>query len=82
VISEDNTSSEPQMMVETEIPLMPGKTTPSVDVGALELEKSYRLDSRLYRDSARVNSAARSKQLSPDVGGQENVKPVPVSYSF
>lgn len=86
VISEDSTFPEPQMAVETEIPLVAGKTMSSIDVGALELERlkkqSYSLDSRLYRDSARVDSAARFEQLSPDVRGQKNVKPVPVSYSF
>ena len=82
VISKDNTSTGPQMAVETEIPLVPGKTISSIDVGALELEKSYRLDSRLYRDSARVDSVARFKQLSPDVRGQHTIKQVPVSYSF
>lgn len=76
-----------QMAVERqEIPLVPGERLPSVDVGALELERlskeSYSLDSRHYRDSARVDSALQLKRLPSDMRDLRDVKQVPVSYSF
>ena len=77
----------PQMAVERpEIPLVPGERLPNVDVGALELERlskeSYSLDSRHYRDSARVDSALRLKQRPSNMRDLRDVKQVPVSYSF
>ena len=77
----------PQVAVERqEIPLVPGERLPSVDVGALELERlskeSYSLNSRHYRDSAHVDSASRLKQLPSDMRDLRRVKQVPVSYSF
>ena len=76
-----------QMAVERpEIPLVPGERLPNVDVGALELERlskeSYSLDSRHYRDSARVDSALQLKQRPSDMRDLRRVKQVPVSYSF
>ena len=77
----------PQMAVERpEIPLVPGERLPNVDVGALELERlskeSYSLDSRHYRDSARVDSALQLKQRPSNMRDLRDVKQVPVSYSF
>lgn len=87
VVFYSDTTPTPQMAVERqEIPLVPGERLPSVDVGALELERlskeSYSLDSRHYRDSARVDSASRLKQLPSDMRDLRRVKQVPVSYSF
>ena len=87
VVFYSDTTPTPQMAVEhQEIPLVPGQILPSVDVGALELERlskeSYSLDSRHYRDSARVDSASRLKQLPSDMRDLRRVKQVPVSYSF
>ncbi|MCY3870533.1 MAG: zf-HC2 domain-containing protein [Gemmatimonadetes bacterium] len=87
VIFYSDTTPTSQMAVERqEIPLVPGERLPSVDVGALELERlskeSYSLDSRHYRDSARVDSASRLKQLPSDMRDLRRVKQVPVSYSF
>ncbi len=81
-----DTTPIPQVAVEREIPLMPGERLPNVDVGALELERlskeSYSLDSRHYRDSARVDSALQLKQRPSDMRDLRRVKQVPVSYSF
>ena len=87
VVFYSDTTPIPQVAVERqEIPLVPGERLPSVDVGALELEhlskESYSLDSRQYRDSARVDSASRLKQLPSDMRDLRDVKQVPVSYSF
>ena len=82
-----DTTPIPQVAVERpEIPLVPGERLPNVDVGALELERlskeSYSLDSRHYRDSARVDSASRLKQRPSNMRDLRDVKQVPVSYSF
>ncbi len=82
-----DTTPIPQVAVERpEIPLVPGERLPNVDVGALELERlskeSYSLDSRHYRDSARVDSALRLKQRPSNMRDLRDVKQVPVSYSF
>ena len=87
VVFYGDTTPTPQVAVERpEIPLVPGEKLPSVDVGALELERlskaSYSLDSRHYRDSARVDSASRLKQRPSDMRDLRDVKQVPVSYSF
>lgn len=87
VVFHGDTTPMPQVSVErSEIPLMKGQILPSVDVGALELERlskeSYSLDSRQYRDSARVDSASLLKQLPSDMRDLRRVKQVPVSYSF
>ena len=87
VVFYSDTTPTPQMAVEhQEIPLVPGERLPSVDVGALELERlskeSYSLDSRHYRDSARVDSALQLKRLPSDMRDLRDVKQVPVSYSF
>ena len=82
-----DTTPIPQVAVERpEIPLVPGERLPNVDVGALELERlskeSYSLDSRHYRDSARVDSASQLKQRPSNMRDLRDVKQVPVSYSF
>lgn len=83
MIPQDETAPAPQVAEEeAEFQLESGKTVPGVDIGALELDHSYRLDSRHFRDSARVDTSARTKQLPSNVREQHNVKPVPVSYSF
>ena len=87
VVFHGGTTPVPQVSVEhSEIPLMKGQILPNVDVGALELERlskeSYSLDSRHYRDSARVDSASRLKQQPSDMRDLRRVKQVPVSYSF
>ena len=87
VVFYSDTTPVPQVAVErSEIPLMKGQILPSVDVGALELERlskeSYRLDSRHYRDSARVDSALQLKQRPSNMRDLRDVKQVPVSYSF
>ena len=87
VVFYGDTTPTPQMAVERpEIPLVPGEKLPSVDVGALELERlskeSYSLDSRHYRDSARVDSALRLQQRPSHKRDLRDVKQVPVSYSF
>lgn len=87
VVFHSDTTPVPQMAVERpEIPLVPGEILPSVDVGALELERlskeSYSLDSRHYRDSARVDSVLRLKHLPSNLPDLRGVKQVPVSYSF
>jgi len=81
MISQDETIPAPQVAVE-EFRLESGKAVSGVDIGALELEQTYSLDSRHLRDSARVDTSARVKQLPANVREQHNVKPVPVSYSF
>ena len=81
LMPQDDEAQAPQMAVqESEFQLESGKAVSKVDIGALELDRTYSLDSRLYRDSARVDSAQR--QLPQNVREQHNVKPVPVSYSF
>ena len=83
MIPQNETAPAPQVAVEeAEFQLESGKTVPNVDIGALELDHSYRLDSRHFRDSARVDTSARTKQVPANVREQHNVKPVPVSYSF
>ena len=87
VVFYSDTTPIPQVAVERqEIPLVPGERLPSVDVGALEMERlskeSYSLDSRHYRDSARVDSALQLKRLPSDMRDLRRVKQVPVSYSF
>lgn len=87
VVFYGDTTPTPQVAVERpEIPLVPGEKLPSVDVGALELERlskeSYSLDSRHYRDSARVDSASRLQQRPSHKRDLRDVKQVPVSYSF
>ena len=87
VVFYGDTTPTPQVAVEREeIPLVPGEKLPSVDVGALELERlskeSYSLDSRHYRDSARVDSALRLQQRPSHKRDLRDVKQVPVSYSF
>ena len=87
VVFYSDTTPTPQMAVERpEIPLVPGERLPNVDVGALELERlskeSYSLDSRHYRDSARVDSALQLKQRPSNRRDLRDVKQVPVSYSF
>ena len=87
VVFYGDTTPTPQVAVERpEIPLVPGEKLPSVDVGALELERlskeSYSLDSRHYRDSARVDSALQLKQVPSHKRDLRDVKQVPVSYSF
>lgn len=87
VVFYSDTTPTSQMAVERqEIPLVPGERLPSVDVGALELERlskeSYSLDSRYYRDSARVDSALQLKQRPSNMRDLRDVKQVPVSYSF
>ena len=86
VVFYSDTTPTSHIAVEREIPLVPGERLPSVDVGALELERlskeSYSLDSRHYRDSARVDSASRLKQRPSNMRDLRDVKQVPVSYSF
>ncbi len=87
IIFNTDTTPTAQMAAERpEIPLVPGEQRPNFDVGALELERlskeSYSLDGRHYRDSARVDSAARLIQRPANAREQHPVKQVPVSYSF
>lgn len=70
---------------DVEFNLVPGQTAPNHQ-GALERlsQKSYRLDSQLYRDhSVRLDTLqVLPPRISPWLMDQQGVKQIPASYSF